>query len=60
MEGEVKLWGIVGVCFDGTFNGSLQPGGLFKGTWDGIETGNQLDWDVDASGDGTWTADEAS
>lgn len=56
LEGEVKLWGIIGVYFEGQLSGTLEPVGDFLGEWNGTETGNALNWDVDAYGFGTWEA----
>lgn len=59
LDGEVRLFKVVSVFFEGNFDGAVQPDGTFLGTWDGEHVGNDLGVEGDASGYGTWTANAA-
>lgn len=53
-EGEVRIFGLVEVYFEGSLNGDLVNGTRFEGDWDGRHTGNNVGIQGTADGDGTW------
>ncbi len=55
-HGEVRVFKVVSVYFDGNFNGQVDIDGVFHGTWDAEQTSNSLDLEGDAWGSGRWTA----
>jgi hypothetical protein len=55
-EGEVRVFKVVSVFFEGGFNGQVNIDGEFHGTWDAQQTSNSLDLEGDAWGSGKWTA----
>lgn len=59
IDGEVRLFKVVSVFFEGNFDGAVMQDGTFEGTWDGVHAGNDLDLEGDANGYGTWKASPA-
>lgn len=56
LNGEVRLFKSISVWFEGDFDGAVLPNGTFEGTWDADHTGNDLNVEGEAHGDGPWTA----
>jgi hypothetical protein len=56
LNGEVRLFKSISVYFAGDFKGAVLQDGTFEGTWDADHTGNDLNVDGDAHGEGPWTA----
>ena len=59
VDGTVTIFGAAQVYFEGDFNGFLEDGGSFSGTWDGEAKGTNLGEILtgEATGNGSWTAD---
>jgi hypothetical protein len=56
IDGEVRIYKVISVFFDGNFDGAVMPDGNFQGTWDGVHTGNDLGLEGTGKGNGKWTA----
>ncbi len=56
IDGEVRLFKVISVFFAGNFDGAVKPDGTFQGTWDAVQTSNDLNVEGDAEAYGTWTA----
>jgi len=56
LNGEVRLFKVISLFFEGNFDGAVTKNGFFEGEWDGVHTGNDLNLEGDASGYGDWTA----
>jgi hypothetical protein len=58
-DGEVRIYKVISVFFEGAFTGGVQQDGNFTGEWDGLHVGNDLNLEGDAEGYGTWWAKPA-
>lgn len=56
LEGEVRLFSVISVYFEGNFTGTVDEDGVFGGQWDAEHTGNDLGYEGVSEGWGTWTA----
>ncbi|HIA04671.1 MAG TPA: hypothetical protein EYN66_22720, partial [Myxococcales bacterium] len=52
LNGEVRLFKVISLFFEGNFDGAVLKNGTFEGDWDGVHTGNDLNLEGDASGYG--------
>jgi len=56
LNGEVRLFSVISVYFEGNFTGSVNEDGVFQGQWDAEHTGNDLGYEGTSEGWGSWTA----
>ena len=56
LDGDVRLFFIFQIFFEGILDGELVSSERFEGTWSGEATGNNLDLEGEAMGGGQWWA----
>ena len=55
-DGEVFLFKVIRVFFEGSFDGAVTPQNTFEGVWDAVHVGNDVGVEGTAGGKGTWQA----